>query len=161
MIMETDCVKLAQDFIHDDPLHKAFSSITGRKSIHSSESLKFYNEIGCKDKYVTAILQNGLRLPFIEQVPPYEEENNKSALENIDFLREKVSQWEKEGYVKRVLKKPYCTNPLSVAQKVDLKSGKIKLRPCLDLSRHVNLHLLKSPTKLADLDTSAIFREIN
>ena len=89
VIMKTDCVKLAQDFIHDDPLHKAFSSITGRKSIHSSESLKFYNEIGCKDKYVTAILQNGLRLPFIEQVPPYEEENNKSALENIDFFARK------------------------------------------------------------------------
>ena len=54
------------------------------------------------------------------------------------------------------MKKSYCTNPLSVAQKVDLKSGKIKRRPCLDLSRHVNFHLLKSPTKLADLDTSAI-----
>ena len=45
---------------------------------------------------------------------------------------------------------------MSVASKVDLKTGEIKRRPCLDLSRHVNTFLQHWPTKLADLDSSAI-----
>ena len=58
--------------------------------------------------------------------------------------------------MRKVDKKPYCVSPLSVSSKVDLKTGKMKLRPCLDLSRHVNDYLENWPCKLADLDTSAI-----
>ena len=74
-------------FIYGDPLQEAFREITGKRSIHSQESIKFYmDELGCEDQFVLSMLEHGLRLPIAKQIPPYEEENNRSALENLDFL---------------------------------------------------------------------------
>ena len=102
-----------------------------------------------------SILEQGLKLPISEEIPQYEEKNNKSALDNFDILRDKVNKWEEQGYVSRVQSKPHCVSPMSVASKVDLKTGEIKRRPCLDLSRHINDYLVHWPVKLADLDASA------
>ena len=53
------------DFMHEDPLHKAFNSITGKSSIHNESSIKFYKEtLKCKDSFVVSMLEQGLRLPF-------------------------------------------------------------------------------------------------
>ena len=94
-------------------------------------------------------------LPLSGDIPKYEENNNKCAVDNMDFLRDKVYSWEKQGYLRRVEHKPHCCSPFSVAIKEDLKSGSVKKRPCLDLSRHVNSYLQSWPAKLANLDSSA------
>ena len=47
--------------------------------------------------------------------------------------------------------KPYCCNPMSVSSKVDLKTGEVKLRPCMDFSRHVNLYIPDQPVKISHL----------
>ena len=143
-------------FIYENSLHKSFSDITGKRSIHDEESIKFYEKsLDCKDKFVLSVLKHGLLLPFSEEVAEYEEENNKSAQINLNFLREKIKKWEEQKYVRRVETKPYCVSPLSVAEKTDLKTQETKKRPCLDLSRHVNKYLQDWPTKLSNLDSSA------
>ena len=35
------------DYIFVDPIHRAFETITGKRSIHAPSSLKYYNE--CND----------------------------------------------------------------------------------------------------------------
>ena len=144
-------------FMYGDPLHKAFSEITGKKSIHSPESIAEYKDVlGCQEKFVFSILNHGLLLPISDSIPTYEEDNNSSAKKNLQFLKDKVVVWEKQGYLRRVDKKPHCVNPMTVVSKLDLKSGEYKNRPCLDLSRNVNLHLQDWPTKLSHLDNSAV-----
>ena len=144
-------------FMFDDPSHKAFSNITGKRSIHDSESVSFYKQsLNCEDPFVISVLEHGLLMPICQNIPEYEEENNRSANENLSFLQDKVEKWESQNYVAKVTEKPHSVSPLSVASKVNLQTGETKLRPCLDLSRHVNLFLQEKPVKLSDLDSSAV-----
>ena len=73
-------------------------------------------------------------MPITEAIPKYEEVNNKCAVDNMDFLRDKMKKWEAQGYIRKVDTKPVCVNPLSVASKMDLKADEMKKQPCLDLS---------------------------
>jgi len=83
--------------------------------------------------------------------PPYHEPNNKSALDNLDRLRAQVVEWEVGGYVEKLQERPYCCNPLTVAVQVNSVTQLVKYRPCIDLSRHVNLYIAGSHMKLDDL----------
>ena len=83
--------------------------------------------------------------------PPYREPNNRSALDNMDRLRAQVAEWETGGYVERLTAQPYCCNPLTVAIQVNSVTQIVKYRPCIDLSRHVNLYIAGSHMKLDDL----------
>ena len=125
-------------------------SLDGRTSIHSQCSIDFMESIGAPLK-VLSILRLGYKLPLPSTPPPYFEQNNKSASNNMDFLRSKINLWESKGYCHKVPRRPYITSPLSVVSKLDLSTGEIKLRPCLDGSRHLNKFLVTSPVKLADL----------
>ncbi len=46
-------------------------------------------------------------------------ENNMSARRNKDVVREKVAEWQQQGAVMRLASPAWCTNPLSVAEKMD------------------------------------------
>ena len=129
------------------------TSLDGKLSIHSQKSRKFMEEIGAP-QLAMAILRDGYKLPLSESPANYFEENNKSAIMNDEFVREKISQWENKGYCHKVAVRPPITSPLSVASKIDLASGELKLRVCLDPSRHLNKYLIVKPTKLADLHIS-------
>ena len=80
----------------------------------------------------------------------YHEDNNKSAKENPEYLRQEVQSLCDKGVVTKVKNRPHCCSPLTVASR-KLASGKIKNRLCLDLSRKVNKHMKREGVKLSTL----------
>ena len=85
---------------------------------------------------------------------PYKEKNNKSALDHLPQLRDTVATWEKAGFVERLSEPALCCNPMTVAVQYNLAANSVKYRPCIDLSRHVNLHISDMGVKLDDLYVS-------
>ena len=64
------------------------------------------------------MLQGGYRIPFAEEPESYVEENNLSAKENMQFVREQVQKLVSKGVVKALQERPRCINPLTVASKI-------------------------------------------
>ena len=101
------------------------------------------------------LLEHGFTPDFKAIPPAYTEPNNRSAMKNLRFVREKVAAWEADGHVEKLAQKATCNSPLTVADKVDSVSGKVKQRLCLDMSRHVNKFLNKHHTNFEDLSATA------
>jgi hypothetical protein len=123
----------------------------GHKSIHDKDSIRFMREVIGAGKWQMEVLSNGLSLDLKEVPRKYKEQNNMSAVKNMPVLKEKVKEWEEEGYVERLSEPSWCCNPMSVAAKYDPVKDETKLRPCIDLSRHVNKCVRDSHAKLDDL----------
>ena len=126
-------------------------------SIHNPESIRFWQEIIGAENWVLEILMNGLTPNFSSPPSNYAEDNNQSAKKYMDILREKVTQWTEEGHVKKIDHPPRFINPMTVATKVDVKTGKIKYRPCIDMSRCLN-KTLNQPK--VTLDTLSVCEKI-
>ena len=97
------------------------------------------------DPFVLGVLQHGYRLPFRDDVTPgfYREPNNRSALDNLPYLREHVKTLVIDTTVEEVFSQPLCCSPLTVASRyVD---GLLRLRMCIDLSRYCLLYTSPSP----------------
>ena len=90
------------------------------------------------DERLLDTLKNGLSIPFSSPPSQYSERNNKSALDSMHLLRPIIKQWEDEGKVLKVKDCPWCINPLSVISQKSSETGQVKVRPVIDLSRHVN-----------------------
>ena len=101
------------------------------------------------------LLEHGFTPDFKAIPPAYTEPNNRSAMKNLSFVRKKVAAWEADGHVEKLAQKATCNSPLTVADKVDSVSGKVKQRLCLDMSRHVNKFLNKHHTNFEDLSATA------
>ena len=101
------------------------------------------------------LLEHGFTPDFKAIPPAFTEPNNKSAMKNLSFVRKKVASWEADGHVEKLAQKATCNSPLTVADKVDSVSGKVKQRLCLDMSRHVNKFLNKHHTNFEDLSATA------
>jgi hypothetical protein len=90
---------------------------------------------------VEAILKEGYKIPVkmttAERSTRYRERNNQSAHENMDFVRKEVARLLADGQVVESILPPLCTNPLTVASKVN-PDGTIEQRLVIDLSRWVN-----------------------
>ncbi len=123
----------------------------GEKSIHDAESVRFAKEILKVGQWHENVLSNGLSLDFKEEPVQYREKNNVSALKNMQVLKDKVAEWVKDGHVEKLAETAWCTNPMSVAAKYDPVKDEHKLRPVIDLSRHVNKCTNVSHVKLDDL----------
>ncbi len=120
-------------------------------SIHSQAAVNFcVNEIQAKS-WVTNILQHGYMPEFVALPPPYCEPNNKSVRDHLDIVREKLAEWVQEGFVEQLQEPAHCCNPLGVAVRYDASGDKLKYRPVLDLSRHVNLFVKDRSVQLDDL----------
>ena len=98
-----------------------WESNDGRLSIHSKQSIYFLQTLDPPQLLLT-ILKDGYKLPIQGPVPEYYEPNNKSALENMDFLRSKVRKWELAGYCHRVPRRPPVC---SVSEKINLSTGEL------------------------------------
>ena len=110
----------------------------GHLELGSEHSVTFAKEVlHAKEWYIQTVVA-GYQPRLCETVHSYTERNNKSARENMDFVRGKVDTWQKQGYVTKCLKPAFCNNPLTVSEKLDTGTGQIKQRLCLDVSRHVN-----------------------
>jgi hypothetical protein len=68
-------------------------------SIHSEAAVSFMTTEVQTKSWATEILTNGYMPDFVSLPTPYSEPNNKSACEHIDVVREKLSEWVREGFV--------------------------------------------------------------
>jgi hypothetical protein len=124
-------------------------------SIHSEAAVSFMTTEVQTKSWATEILKNGYMPDFVSLPTPYAEPNNKSACEHIDVVREKLSEWVREGFVEQLSEPAHCSNPLGVAVKYDANTDKLKFRPVLDLSRHVNHFVASRTVQLDDLSQVA------
>jgi hypothetical protein len=110
-------------------------------NIHDPDTIEFWKKTITEDVYVENILREGYKIPVKmspeERSTIYRERNNKSARLEMDLVRSEVGRLVQGGQVIEVEKAPICTNPLSVAFKVN-GDGYIKRRLVIDLSRWVN-----------------------
>ena len=122
--------------------------------IHTPQALDFWQGVLKAPKMLMDILEEGYRLPFAE-VPEenYEEQNNKSARDNMTFVRDTAEEWQRQGVVQFVDQKPKVVAPLTVVTRKTAE-GSTKMRLCWDGSRSVNLKLRKEKVNLAHLQTA-------
>lgn len=105
--------------------------------------ISFWKEIGCSS-VVLDILENGYYIPFVTTPENMIKNNNRSALENSEFVSLAVSDLLNNGCITEVKDKPVVVNPLNVSIQ---RSGKKRL--ILD-SREVNKHIYKQDIKFED-----------
>jgi hypothetical protein len=78
----------------------------------------------------------------------YRERNNQSAGDDMDFVRTEMARLLKDGQIIESEQPLRCTNPLTVALKVNA-DGSIKKRLVIDLSRWVNAFIKPDHFKMA------------
>ena len=113
------------------------------------ENIQYWRDIGC-NKTILGIIEEGYRIPFLENPPSVFLKNNRSAKDHSEFVTKAVKELLSTGRIKEVDSPPYVVNPLSVS----VKNGKERL--ILDL-RHVNQHVFKQKIKFDDWKTMEHF----
>ena len=91
------------------------------------------------------MVKYGYKLPLLSEPPPFYAPNNRSSFRHRTFVENSVEQLLADGCIQELSERPYCCNPLTVAE-----GGKLRL--VLDL-RHVNKFLGKSKFKYENLKT--------
>jgi hypothetical protein len=101
---------------------------------------------------VRSIFENNYKIPVnmtdTERRTRYREKNNQSARNKMPYVRAEVARLLAAGQIVEVETAPLCTNPLSVAFKVNM-DGSIKKRLVIDLSRWVNGFVRPDSFKMA------------
>jgi hypothetical protein len=115
------------------------------------KAIEFWKNTFEKDDYVYNILQHGFKIPLkmtaAEATTHYRERNNKSAREEMTYVRAEVARLVKDGQVVETKVAPIYTNPLSVAHKINA-DGSTKKRLCIDLLRWVNKFFVPDKYKM-------------
>ena len=96
------------------------------------------------NQYILDIVENGYKIPFKTEREQIYINNNKSSLENKDFVASEITNLLNKGCIREVSTKSLIVNPLTVAYS---KSSKPRL--VLDC-RHINPHLHKNRFKYED-----------
>jgi hypothetical protein len=130
----------------------AVPSFLGKKVGSVHESLKYWKDTFEEDSYVMLILENGYKIPVnmsdIERRARYREKNNQSTRNEMPYVRTEVARLLAAGQIVEVKTAPLCTNPISVAFKVNM-DGSIKEQLVIDLSRWVNGFVRPDSFKMA------------
>jgi len=122
--------------------------------IHKEENVMFWRDVLKADSWVMDTLRGGYVLPFVETPPEsYEEDNNASARQDMEFVRNTVRKWADQGVVKILKEKPNFVSPLTVAARHCI-DGSIKKRLCWDGSRCVNKLLAQESVSLSHLQNA-------
>ena len=115
-----------EEFLHqkkEEILGQGFRPL--ERGIHSSEAIRAYKEVFGAGEEVLHILRNGYQPRWKHNPPPPTIlPNNKSALQNMEFVRSQVKDWCQLGYVVKSESAPTIVSPLSVASKTDVTTGK-------------------------------------
>ena len=99
---------------------------TSAFSPHSAEVLSFLSDVVKMDSKWLNVLKDCLPFQFTSIPGRYFEANNRSALENLDFVRTCVAGWLVDGHIEQLAQPAWCTNPLIVVQKYDPVKEKLK-----------------------------------
>ena len=103
-------------------------------------NVKFWESIGAS-QFILGVIKEGYKIPFYYTPTPVYLQNNKSALQNSDFVLSAITEILKVGSVMECIVPPVVINPLSVSIQ---PNGKKRL--ILDL-RHINFFVKKSKIK--------------
>lgn len=106
-------------------------------------NISFWEEIGASD-FIIDVIKNGYKVPFYETPEHSFLNNNRSAKNNADFVRQAIAELLTKGCVVEVPFKPIVVNPLTVSIN---KQGKKRL--VLDL-RNPNKCVWKERIKFED-----------
>ncbi|XP_053391340.1 uncharacterized protein LOC128554120, partial [Mercenaria mercenaria] len=98
----------------------------------------------CKNEYILDVIAQGYKLPFKTMPSSVEIRNNKSALDNLEFVSSEIKNMLAKGCISEVQSAPEVVNPLTVAIN---RVGKPRL--VLDC-RHINLDLYKYKCRFED-----------
>ncbi|XP_072019664.1 uncharacterized protein [Amphiura filiformis] len=120
--------------------------VSGRLKSHQ----EFWHKIGAPD-FILDIVKYGYVIPFYDLPPNQFSRNNKSALDNGDFVTRAISDLVKLGTVEVCHIAPHVINPLTVSVQ---SNGKKRL--ILDL-RLVNQFIHKKSVKFEDMRTALLF----
>ena len=132
------CTNSYEEYINTENLD---ISVVGRLSA----GVDHMRTLGASQYYLS-IAKFGYALPLYRDVPAYFQRNNKSAREDMDYVRSAVDALLATGAVVELEQPPIVSNPLTVAN----KAGKKRL--VLDL-RYINDHLNISKCKLEGAET--------
>ena len=117
-----------------------YPSVKGRLK----KNLIFWRETLSANSAILEIIDNGYKIPFFKTPKRASFRNNQSALKNMDFVEESISELLKCGSIIEAEKPSEVINPPSVSIN---SSGKKRL--ILDL-RYVNDHVYKNKIKFED-----------
>ena len=146
--MFTDVLQVLNRFEIDEDLGRN-NNVKG----NLKKNLEFWVFLGASS-FILNVIKFGYRLPFWDVPPAYYSKNNASALKNIDFVENSITELLKSERIKQLSYKPHVVNPLSVSVQ---PNGKKRL--ILDL-RYVNHFIKKLRIKYDDWKiASLMFRK--
>jgi hypothetical protein len=114
--------------------------------IGNEASRPFWKDVLCAPKDVINIIENGYRIPWIDEAGPPKSElrNNRSATEMPEFVEEQLSLLERIGAIEACKEIPHITMPLSVVYSN-------KWRMLSDGSRNLNPYIKERKVTLSHL----------
>ncbi|KAK3103157.1 hypothetical protein FSP39_016878 [Pinctada imbricata] len=159
----TDVKEISIDSFSLSDLKSDHSTILCKESVCSvlhSESINSNSPVGRlrhhlhkwvetgASSYCIEVIQSGYKLPFRNLPEGVSLKNNRSALDNPEFVIQEINELLQKGCVSEITLKPKIINPLTVAYN---KKGKPRL--VLDC-RHINMHLFKFKYRYEDSEVA-------
>ena len=115
--------------------------------------IDFWFSIGA-NVYILDVISNGYKIPFKDIPSSANLKNNRSALDNDEFVKTAINDLLLSGAISETKDAPFVVNPLTVAQ------NSTKKRLVLDL-RHVNEHVLVDKIKFDDWGLAMQYLDIS
>ena len=122
--------------------------------IHCPEAVAFVEREIRPPPDIIRILKNKIKIDPPGLSAFYTEPNNRSAAQNMRFVEQKIKDYLEKGVVEQCETPPRFVNPLSVVSKVIYKTGKIKQRLVIDVSRQLNIKVEKMKSKPDELSNA-------
>ena len=98
------------------------------------------------NSHVIDVIQHGYKIPFKTEPEEVVIKNNKSPLDNPEFVESEISSLLQKGCISKTFVKPKVVNPLTVAYN---KSAKPKMvLDCRDINPHLFMFRLNMKTHL-------------
>lgn len=137
---------LVQQVLENESIYvgrKLTTNISVPGNPHKAQFRDFWRNEICPSTLVMDTIEFGYKLPFAQIPPASFEKNNKSAREDMDFVRAEVLRLESLKCLSKVTERPHLILPLSsVFSK--------KKRLVVDASRALNPHLQHRRVRLQD-----------
>ena len=147
------------DIEFKDKIGRSFETIQEEKLISVKGKLKqkvsFWENTIKANEAIIDIIKEGYKIPFLETPSEALFKNNKSAIENSDFVEKSILEMLKTGAIKESASPPKVVNPLSVST-----DSRGKKRFILDL-RYINNYLYKDKIKFDDWKCFENYLEAN
>ena len=106
-------------------------------------SIQFWQQIGANPEIID-VLKHGYKLPLIDTPERSFSNNNKSAIDNLEFVENSIAELLLKKCIIETPFMPHVVNPLSVSE-----NNEGEKRLILDL-RKVNLHIFKESFSFED-----------